>query len=555
MPDYHFATSEMKWLNKDVMVARPALLYVHDVPIMWLPFIFQDVRRGRRSGILVPRFGLSDLVRPTRSYHRHIANLGYYFVVNDYLDFLVSADWYANRYFATRSQTHYRWLDRFMTGNLAFERFSQLDTPGNSIRLGWNHQQSFSSRTSFNASIDYATSTQVIQTNTVNPYLATAQLGSQASFNKQFDWGTLAIGGTRRQPIGPGPVTQGFPSVTLTPAPVNVTPSITWLPGFSFSNLQTFNNAQPVLAASGAIDTLFSANRQTALSLQTPLRIGRWNWNNSFVVNDVTDNARQEFDIRDSSVVGGVRRVVYYRTFATGIDWQTGINLPAFLTGTWNLQPGVSIVNQTGATPYFRLRNQFTGGQWVQQGKRPQFGVGISPTFFGFFPGFGPIDRIRHSISPIVSYAYAPGSQVSPAFAHAIDPSGQNFRALSDPQQTISVGLSQNFEAKLKPPAGDTTARAARKIRLLGINTSGVSYNFEQAKKPGHTGWQTQTLNNAFASDLLPGFSLSTTHDLWRGQVGTDTAKFDPFLTNVAASFTIRQATLDGIARLLGFGA
>src|SRR5207244_1215088 len=65
VPDYHFATGQMKWLNKNVMVARPAVLYIHDVPIMWLPFIFQDVRKGRRSGILVPRFGLSDIVRPT----------------------------------------------------------------------------------------------------------------------------------------------------------------------------------------------------------------------------------------------------------------------------------------------------------------------------------------------------------------------------------------------------------------------------------------------------------------------------------------------------------
>src|SRR2546422_3123859 len=44
VPDYHFATGQVKWLNKNVMVARPAVLYVHDVPIMWLPFIFNDIR-------------------------------------------------------------------------------------------------------------------------------------------------------------------------------------------------------------------------------------------------------------------------------------------------------------------------------------------------------------------------------------------------------------------------------------------------------------------------------------------------------------------------------
>ena len=53
-PHYHFSARELKWVSKNVLVARPVVLYVRDVPILWLPFIFQDVRPGRRSGILVP---------------------------------------------------------------------------------------------------------------------------------------------------------------------------------------------------------------------------------------------------------------------------------------------------------------------------------------------------------------------------------------------------------------------------------------------------------------------------------------------------------------------
>ena len=52
----------------------------------------------------------------------------------------------------------------------------------------------------------------------------------------------------------------------------------------------------------------------------------------------------------------------------------------------------------------------------------------------------------------------------------------------------------------------------------------------EKAKKPGFTGWATQSVTNSILSDLLPGFNLSLTHDLWRGTVGVDSAKFDPFL-------------------------
>jgi sec-independent protein translocase protein TatC len=554
VPDYHFSTGEMKWLNKNVMVARPAVLYIHDVPIMWLPFIFQDVRKGRRSGILVPRFGLNDIVRPVRSYERHVTNFGYYFVVNDYLDFLVSADWYAGRYLSLSAQTQYRWLDRFIDGRIGFERFAQLDQAGHSIRLGWQHQQRFSSRTNLSANIDYASNTSVIQTNTVNPFLVTASLTSALNFTKQFGWGTLAAGGTRRQEVGSGLVSQTFPTVNLAPSPINITSFITWSPGFSFDNQQSFHQLQPaVVLPGGGLDTLFADSRVTTLRVQTPLRVGPWNWSNSFDVTDDISNQREQFDIPDTTVQGGRRRVLFDQTFSTSINWQTGINLPSLFTGTWKLQPGIAIVNQTSAGP-FMIRNQFTNGQFLRQGKRLQFSAGLGPTFFGFFPGFGPIARIRHSISPRVSYAYAPGGKVDSAFAYAVDPTGRNFTARSDPQQTISLGLSQNFEAKLKPAPGDTTERSVRKLRLLSISTSTLSYNFEQAKQPGHTGWQTASINNTFASELLPGFDLSVTHDLWIGQVGTDTAKFDPFLTNISAHFAITPTTIRGIASLVGLG-
>src|SRR2546426_9670229 len=452
------------------------------------------------------------------------------------------------------NRSSYKWLDRFIDGSISFERYGQLDFPGSSIRLGWQHQQRFSSRTSFNASIDYASSTRVIQQNTVNPFLATASLGSQVNFTKQFAWGTFTVGGNRHQEIGSGLVSQTIPSVSLSPSPINITPSITWSPGFSFTNQQAFHQQQaPVVLPGGGLDTAFFDNRATTVSFQTPLRIGPWNWTNSFDVADNISNARQEVDIPDSTVPGGRRRVLFDQTFSTAINWQTGINLPSFFTGTWKLQPAIAIVNQTSQGP-FMIRNQYTNGQFLRQGKRLQFSAGLSPTFFGFFPGIGPIARIRHAISPQISYAYAPGSTVDSAFAYALDPTRRNFTTRSDPQQTISLGLSQNFEAKLKPPPGDTT-HAPRKLRILSINTSSLSYNFEQAKQPGHTGWQTSSINNSFASELLPGFRLSVTHDLWKGQVGTDSAKFDPFLTNVSAGFAITPATIRGIAALFGLGS
>src|SRR5438445_4512285 len=107
VPDYHFGTHKVKWLSKNVMVARPAVLYVRDVPILWLPFIFQDIRPGRRSGVLIPQFGISDIIRPSRSYQRQVSNIGYYWATNDYMDVTARLDWFASRYVQFGVSTQY----------------------------------------------------------------------------------------------------------------------------------------------------------------------------------------------------------------------------------------------------------------------------------------------------------------------------------------------------------------------------------------------------------------------------------------------------------------
>src|SRR5205823_9777043 len=145
-------------------------------------------------------------------------------------------------------------------------------------------------------------------------------------------------------------------------------------------------------------------------------------------------------------------------------------------------QPAVALHGELEAPARHRDRESDVAGQLPDSQpvhRRAVGATGQAPAVqrrslahvFRLLSGDRPIARIRHSVSPIVSYAYAPGSQVSDEFAHAVDPTGRNFRARSDPQQTISLGLSQNFEAKLKPPPGDTSGHAARKIRLLSIST------------------------------------------------------------------------------------
>ncbi|MFQ6045315.1 MAG: twin-arginine translocase subunit TatC [Gemmatimonadales bacterium] len=566
MPHYHFAASSVKWVTNTIMVARPAVLYVRDVPVLWLPFIFQDMRRGRRSGLLVPRFGFSDLVRPNAGYRRHVSNIGYYFVINDYTDLEASLDWFSGNYVSVNGQFRYRWINRFVSGGIAVSRIFESGVEGQpgdrSLRLQWQHQQSFDMRTRLTASVDYATSARVVQQNTVDPFVQTATLGSRLNFNKRYDWGTLTLGGTRTQDLSNGTITQSLPDFSLSPAPIDVTPWITWSPGISVSSRQTLNQTPgivvplPPLDGQERADTILTDSRTTGLSIRTPLRIGRWNWVNDFRVTDVrSTRPPPPVTLPDPNDTTQTVTRYYGEEFTTEIDWNTGINLPILLSSTWKLQPTLGIANSTSRA--FLLRNRFTNGQFVSQGKRLTFGASISPTLFGFFPGVGPLSRIRHAISPRVTWSYAPAADVPEAYARALDPTGSGTGRRSPTLHTMSFQLSQTFEGKLRPPPGDTTSdpRNARKIKLLSIQTSGVQYDFEQAKEEGRTGWQTAGITNQFTSDLLPGFSISMSHDLWDGPVGTDSARFDPFLRSVSARFSLSGNTLKSLLALILGGA
>ncbi len=561
-PHYHFDARSVKWVSKNVLVARPVVLYVRDVPVLWLPFIFQDVRPGRRSGILIPQFGFNDLVRPTRGYNRQVTNVGYYWAPNDYMDVTARLDWFANRYVQYGISGEYRWLNRFMSGSVGVNQQRQVGG-GSGLTLRWDHRQQFSLASTLNFNVNYASNSAVIRGNAIDPLQNTQQITSSLNYSKRLSWATLTLGGNRRQSLTDGAVQQLLPAVTLSPVPIAIGSNVTWSPGLSFTN----NTSKTPLADTvlrslpgGVFDTLplDVTSRVTAMSFDTPLRIGGFNWQNSVQVEDRQDKGADSvaFLVDNPATADPTDSIRVRRTFLsdfqTSLDWDTGINLPVLFRGSWKIQPVVGMGNTTSGP--FALRNRNTNGDFVYQGKRFRFGATASPTLFAFFPGIGPLSRIRHSFSPTITWNYQPAADVPEAFARAISVPGQPIQLRSDAQQRVSVGLSQVFEGKVRPQGGDTSATDTRKVRILSVNTSAITYDFEQAKKPGFTGWATQTVTNTVLSDLLPGFNLSLTHDLWRGSVGVDTADFDPFLQNVSASFTLSGGTFRALGSIIGLG-
>ena len=568
-PHYHFQAKEIKMVSKTLLVARPAVLYISDIPVMWLPFIFQDMRSGRRSGIIPPRFGISDIVRASPRYSRSIENLGYYFAINDYTDATISLDWRSGsgsgagdfnsdvgwtRY---NAQWRYRWLDRFLSGDVRAS-YSSFSAGNSAFNLSWSHQQQFSRKSSLNSSINYSSNTTAIQRQAFTAAQTLAAIASTVAFQQAIGPANISIGGSQTQHTGRKDVNRNFPNLSVTTQPVNVTDWLLWSPQLSINNVENLDREIPFarFTPSSTNPAGFDStgvtgdDRNTTLSFQTPLRIFGFNWQNSIQVTDHEQKYPQPIQLIDVATGDSIGSRVFARTYETEVDWTTGISLPALMQRTLKLTPSISIVNADPSLPYI-ARTTFTGGSYVHQSKTLQYGLSMAPTLFGFFPGFGPFTRLRHSIQPQVSFGYSPATKMSDELLRAFNRSraGNNANLA---HSTVTLRLNQVLEAKLHAKA-DTAPDAGEKIKLLTVSLSPITYDFERAKA-GLNGITSTNFNYRLASDLLPGFDFSVNYSLYQGNVYSDSARFKPFRTGISASMTLGRDNnpLAVISRIFG---
>jgi len=215
-------------------------------------------------------------------------------------------------------------------------------------------------------------------------------------------------------------------------------------------------------------------------------------------------------------------------------------------------------------------------GAFVAGPPRLNVGAGLGTDLYGFFPGVGNYEAIRHHIQPIVNWQYSPAAQIrDSAAARTQRQVFGEFNAKTVNQ--ITVGISQTFEAKVResrPARGDSAAdtasaagnRAApapgqsRKVMLLSVNTNALAYSFEPTDRFG-TRFMTPDLSTSIRTDLLGGLQFTMNHSLFEqrlsvpdsaGRTELRRGRFNPFLTSFATSFTLGQNS--ALFRWLGFG-
>ncbi len=566
IPDYHFASKQIKLVSKNILVARPAVLYIGDVPVFWLPFIFQDMRSGRRSGILTPRFGVNEIARNSPSYRRHVDNVGYYFAINDFMDAQLSLDWRSGAsstesdpgWVKINGQWRYRWLERFLTGSFAISRLSQRDGRRNTA-ISWDHAQDFSQTSRLTTNINYVTSTDLQRKNSFDPNQALATIVSRASYQQKLGPASFSIGGSRTQYPGREEVAQDFPNFSISTPTLALAKWLEWTPSLNVSNNERFKLdrngefAYRFGLLNGVLDStrLKSDSRQSSLNFTTPIKIFGFSLSNSVRVSDQESNDPRRISIINQEDPTQRTDRIFARTYSTEVDWNTQFSLPQLLPTSLKLSPSISIGNVDGSRAYW-VRTEQTGGRYVSQSKRLTYGISASPTLFGLFPGIGPISRFRHTISPTIGYNYAPASEISREFLAALNTDPTSYLgALAS--NNISLNLSQVLEGKLRSKDTSSTAEP-RKIKLLAIGMTPIAYDFERKRATGNSGFLNENMNFDFNSDLLPGFRMGVGYSLFQGAVTSDTSKFKPFRTSLEASFNINgnSGIFGAITRVFG---
>ena len=566
-PHFHFATSEVKMITKNVLVARPAILYISDIPVFWLPFIFQDVRSGRRSGIIPPRIGFSDIIRNRSGYRRMIEDFGYYFALSDYLDAQLTMDWRSGArpdegdpgWVRFKGHFRYAWQDRFLSGDLGLSHHFLRDGSTNQ-QYSLNHRQEFSQRTRLTANLNYVTNTTVQRNTQFNPFAAVQTISSQLNFSTGRGPFSLTLGGTQQQYPGREAIDRTFPSLSISSKPITAGEWLTWTPNLTMTSTQNLHIDRVgdfayryITGSGGALDSvpLDKNARNTSIRFDTPVQIFGFDWRNSFSVTDRLNDFPEKRVVVAVNDTSQRETRVYKRTYLTEVNWETGFSLPGFFQGTWNLSPSVSIQK---VDPHGLLvRSERTGNRFVANSLRPAVGVSMSPTLYRRFPGLGPIAAIRHAISPSLSFQYTPEGDVTDEYLEAVGSTRIGYLG-ANRQQTLSLALNTTFEAKLRPSSDSVPEDRWQKIKLLALSFSSLGWDFERARVTGKTGLTNRNFGITARSDLLPGFDIGVDWSLFQGDPISDTAVFKPYRESLRGSLSLGPASpiVRGIARLFG---
>jgi lipopolysaccharide assembly outer membrane protein LptD (OstA) len=149
-PHYYFWSKRMKVYADDMVVCEPLVLVAGGTPVFAVPFWFFPIKKGRRSGFLIPRVGRKE---PDEG--KYVKNVAYYLVINDYSDVTFTLDYMERRGPRLAFEGIYL-VAPYVSGSLIASFIEEMGTGSRRWRVDGNHRHQLGDRTTLVARADFS---------------------------------------------------------------------------------------------------------------------------------------------------------------------------------------------------------------------------------------------------------------------------------------------------------------------------------------------------------------------------------------------------------------
>ena len=524
VPHFHFESTKMKIIQNDVVIARPIILHLAQIPIMGVPLgIFPHRGGTRHSGWIMPSYGES------KYRGQYIDGLGFYWAPSDYWDSKFTMSMGDRQGLVFRVNNNYRLRYKF-SGNLNIRSQQFLIGSNNITDLGssrksdlnvrWSHSQVLRNNQSFNANVTYSSSGDYNKKYGLNEADRMNQKAiSNISYSKRWSKSKNSLSANlySNQDLliedKVNPASPFYVNPTRAGTQLNIVNRT--LPKISF------RRGQSSLIPTTATDKKWYNNIT-------------WNYGLNFTSKDRDYYESEAYSIDDSTTAfqwqeDGSGEPVPLNEQTRGWVHTSSINAPQKLFKYIAVNPSMSLrsvwVDESFDGVWNDSTNSFT--KTPKQGFAARttgsFSMSANTKLYGMFPiPFGPLKVIRHTASPSISFSYTPDFS-KPVFGKDLgyiqtytDTAGNDIifdrfagtMAGSTPRsesKSMNFSLNNIFQGKMKK--GDEE----KKVDLLSWRMSS-GYNFAGEK------FQLANLRSSMRSKIAGklNLDLSMTHDFYQ---------------------------------------
>ncbi len=445
-PDYEIRFIKAKVIPDDKIICGPALLFIEGVPVpLGLPFGYFPVKKGRRSGLLLPSYG------ETANRGFYFENGGYYWGINDYSDLSIRGDIYTRGSWATKTTFNYNKLYHYngsLDLNYAYNKIPEPNSDVSSVNkdffIRWLYNQSDKARphSRFSANVNAGSSSY----NTLNPSSTSDYLTN--TFQSTISYSTVIAD------------------------------------NYNFSiNMRHIQNTQTKDINITLPEITFSANR--FYPFQKKERVGKPKWYENISINYVM-NAKNELNTKTSylftpheldSLNYGVLHTITASSSNKILKHLSWTNTLSFNDRFYFDQTQKEFRNDS----VISKKNKRFSSPWDVS-----YSSSVSTRLYGIFQfKHGPIKAIRHVITPNLGFSLTPGfSQYWKQYYNSVYKENVSYSAYEDNLYStppakksgmLNFSLSNNLEMKVK--SSKDTITGFKKIVLIENFTISESYD------------------------------------------------------------------------------